>query len=139
VTLGRGPHAVREVHRERLGDAAPKVRRAVDVIVGGMLERLARESHPVTSGRRISVALAERGSMRSQSMTGIALDGTPYRIRRREHRLDASSLDRIRRIEREPQDRQTVLRLARPRRLLVPTRVRLSASITATLDHCTRP
>jgi hypothetical protein len=44
MTLGGNPYAVGDVHRERLGHAPAKVRRGVEMSVGCVLERFARQS-----------------------------------------------------------------------------------------------
>jgi hypothetical protein len=102
VALGRGPHAVREVHRQRLGHEPAQVGRSVEVGVRRVLERGARQPEPLAHRGRLTSTLVRRRAVRTRAVAGVALDRAPDGVCGAKHRLDPTALHGVAGVEREP-------------------------------------
>ena len=67
MPLGRAPHAVGQVHRERLGHERPEMRCPIEVRIRGILERGARQAQALAHRDGIPSALAVRRPVRAGS------------------------------------------------------------------------
>ncbi len=126
LALDGGPHVIREMQSERLGDMTPQVRRSIEMPVRVVLEGFLRQPKTIADRRWAVVPFVGRRPVGATSVLCLTLHRAPHLIRALEHRFEAIPLKRIRGVQSEPQDRYPIVGITHPRRAAVWTACPLS-------------